>query len=324
MLRRNSEENVPQKVKNLVWRAVSNSLPTMSLLASRGMSVDPRCPRCGEAMETILHMVLQCSESKLIWLLSPARISDGVALEGGSFSEWCLDMSKKCKMARSWEIVMMFVCQIWNLRNLWTYERRKMDPMLARHRTLQLLGEYEVALERKQPVSPPVELTPTSWQPPSAATFKLNTDAAVRDNKTGLGMVVRDGVGDVLMSAGLCTDVCCSVLQVEAEAVRFGLKYSLDAGMRSLEVESDCLPVVQLLRMKKRERSPAQMIVDDILSMASNFDYCEFIFANRSCNKVSHAIANSSLSFSEVRVWMEEHPADVLPLVTADKNFLYQ
>lgn len=47
---------VPEKVKNLVWRAVNKGLPNMLNLSSRGVNVHPICPRCGEEFETLAHL----------------------------------------------------------------------------------------------------------------------------------------------------------------------------------------------------------------------------------------------------------------------------
>lgn len=314
---------VPQRVKNLVWRAVSNGLPTMSTLAKRGLKVDPRCPQCGEAMETTAHMVAQCSDSKLLWVHSPVR-TELFEPTGSSFAEWCIEMSKKCKLSRMWEIVMMLIWQAWNMRNMWTFEKKRMDPLRACNKSMSLLGEFEAALERDQTPVVAHETGTEVWQPPRVSLYKLNTDAAVREDRIGLGMVVRDCVGDVMMAAGMSITTDSSALRAEAEAVRFGMRYTFDAGLRHLEVETDCSPLAQLLKKQKKERSITQAIVDDILALASNFELCVFNFAKRSCNKVAHSIAKSSLPLDEALVWMEDHPTDVLPLVVADKAFLYE
>lgn len=196
--------------------------------------------------------------------------------------------------------------------------------MVACSRALHLLGEYEAAVEREEPTQANTEAATSSWQPPRRTQYKVNTDAAIKEDKISFGMVVRDVVGDVLMSAGTSRITSCTALQAEAEAMRFGLKYSYDTGFRSVEAESDCLHLVELLCSRKRERSYTQVIVDDILVMASNFAFCSFNFAKRSCNSVVHSIAKSSFSLTEEMVWMEDHPMDVLPLVIADKAFLYQ
>lgn len=46
---------VPPKVQSTIWRAVSGYLPTRVQLRLHHMLVDPRCPICEEARETIRH-----------------------------------------------------------------------------------------------------------------------------------------------------------------------------------------------------------------------------------------------------------------------------
>ncbi|XP_056688465.1 uncharacterized protein [Spinacia oleracea] len=290
---------VPQRVKNLVWRAMRNALPTMHTLASRGVPIDPRCPRCGESAETMEHLVLQCEDSKMLWLTSPARLSDENR-ECESFTEWCITMSKKCTMHRAWEILMMFIWKAWSLRNMWTFERKRVSTRIACDKTMMLLGEYEAALVRDETPKPPIEPQECRWQTPTLAPYKLNIDAAVREGMIGLGMVVRDREGDTLMTAGRKVATDCLALQAEAEAMYFGLTYAFDAGYRSVEAESDCLQLVQLLRTEHRMRNATQ----------------------RPCNKVVHAIARSSLSMSEETVWMDDQPDNISALVTSDKASL--
>lgn len=58
-------------------------------------------------------------------------------------------------------------------------------------------GDYELAMARE------------ATHPPVRAPFKLNTDAAVRGEECGIGMVVCDREGYFLMVAGECKKVCC-------------------------------------------------------------------------------------------------------------------
>lgn len=66
-------------------------------------------------------------------------------------------------------------------------------------------------------------------------------------------MVVRDSVGDVLMSAGKRVNHAMEALRAEAEAMKFGLELAYDAGLRSVEVESVCLVLVSMLQNKRKE-----------------------------------------------------------------------
>lgn len=201
------------------------------------------------------------------------------------------------------------------------FEKKKVEPVLACNRTINLLVEFELAGEREEPPPKPEAQEIHAWQPPHSPLFKVNVDAAVTGSKFGLGMVVRDEVGDVLMSAGSSCQAEGDPLHAEAKAMFFGFKYAFDVGFRSIVMESDCANLVQLAMGKTRVRTRTQVIVDDILALAPNFEYCLFVFAIRSCNRVAHSIAKSSLTLEEVVVWMEDHPLDVLPLVLADKPF---
>lgn len=131
-------------------------------------------------------------------------------------------------------------------------------------------------------------------------------------------MVVRDGVGDVLMSAGRSR----SARITEAEAVWFGLRYAFDAGFRNVQVESDCLVLVKLRQSRTNEKSRTQVTVNDICNLAQSFSACMFNFALRICNNVANAMVKASLHFEEVLVWMEECPTDISPLVMMDKALI--
>lgn len=218
---------------------------------------------------------------------------------------------------------MTTIWQLWHMRNMWVFEKKRLDPLLACNRAADLVGEYEAATRRDHgPQLPGIANDAVKWTPPTAAPFKVNTDAAITNSKVSMGMVVRDNVGDVLISAGMnyCGSPCA--LLAEAEAARFGLRYAFEAGFRCVEFESDSSSLVKLLKQEARERSAVQVVVDDILFLIRNFDFCSFGFARRICNRVAHHIAQHSLLLNDLVVWMEDFPLDVLPFVNADKASL--
>ncbi|XP_021727655.1 uncharacterized protein LOC110694792 [Chenopodium quinoa] len=136
----------------------------------------------------------------------------------------------------------------------------------------------------------------------------------------GVGMIVRDDVRDIMMTASMGISIECSPLEAEAQAIMFGLTLAYDAGLRRLEVESDCLQLVKMLQGSVREKSAAQLTVLDAISLTSIFEYCSFAFCPRICNKAAHLIAKSSLDHSELRVLMENCTPDVLPTILGDKD----
>ena len=62
------------------------------------------------------------------------------------------------------------------------------------------------------------------WKPPQEGHCKLNTDAAVRENRLGLGAVIRDGDGNILLVAKEMVQLATDPKIVEALAMRFGLQ----------------------------------------------------------------------------------------------------
>ena len=60
--------NVPCKVKNLVWRAAKNSLPTKQNLVKRKVLIDDHCDHCKMQQEDPLHALYLYPKLKEIWL----------------------------------------------------------------------------------------------------------------------------------------------------------------------------------------------------------------------------------------------------------------
>lgn len=52
---------IPPKVKNFLWRAVSDCLPTRDQLRIRHVAVNLMCLVCNEAPESAFHSLVNCS-----------------------------------------------------------------------------------------------------------------------------------------------------------------------------------------------------------------------------------------------------------------------
>lgn len=78
---------IPPKVKDLLWRATTNCLPTKVQLRTKHVNIDARCPSCQIERETISHCLVECSFAKACW----DRTGIGVT-NAGSFAGWLDDM----------------------------------------------------------------------------------------------------------------------------------------------------------------------------------------------------------------------------------------
>ena len=63
--------NVPNKVKNFIWRAVKHVLPTSINLTSKMVDIPSTCTVCNAYEENVLHSLIACSFAKSCWISSP-------------------------------------------------------------------------------------------------------------------------------------------------------------------------------------------------------------------------------------------------------------
>ncbi|KAL5846044.1 hypothetical protein ACOSQ3_009568 [Xanthoceras sorbifolium] len=92
-------------------------------------------------------------------------------------------------------------------------------------------------------------------QPLSAARgscLKLNIDASVQSDSSvaGLGAIVRDVTGQVLLARAYNDGPYLDVAFAEAATIRFGLMLSKDASLWPIQVEFDCQSVVNNILAK--------------------------------------------------------------------------
>ena len=59
---------VPPKIRNFIWRACRNALPTKQVLMRRKIVADLICERCKLDMEDAKHALWSCPELDLVWV----------------------------------------------------------------------------------------------------------------------------------------------------------------------------------------------------------------------------------------------------------------
>ena len=59
--------DVPNKVKNFVWRLVKDAIPMKANLKRRKILNEGTCDQCGQEEESILHAIWECSKLNPIW-----------------------------------------------------------------------------------------------------------------------------------------------------------------------------------------------------------------------------------------------------------------
>ena len=312
------EAKLPTKIKHFGWRVVHNGVAVRDNLDRKGLTDDVIYPMCGDEPETTIHTLCECEETKQLWYMSPLRI---VVQKGKnkSMKEWCENLAHVIKDECWWDLFWCIMWGVWLRRNKWVFEQKKIQVEEVLSKAVSLVGEFIVASETNNQKTQAKEKALIRWKPPEEGYFKVNSDAALFDDGTvGCGAVMRDELGEVMDATAVVYDGRLEIDEAEAYAARHALQIAIEAGLRNLILETDCLKLVNYLKNGVVEASSFGNLVGDILECGKVCSSLSFAYVGRNGNKVAHKLAHVSRSIRSLRVWIEEVPQDVSPLVEAD------
>ena len=104
---------VPNKVKNLVWRACTNSLPTKANLVRRKIISDGLCDICRLHQEDTNHALYCCPVLNPLWSQTPIWVHD--ALKGSRTFTDIMDFVFASN--KEPELFSLVIWNLWNQRN---------------------------------------------------------------------------------------------------------------------------------------------------------------------------------------------------------------
>lgn len=158
------------------------------------------------------------------------------------------------------------------------------------------------------------------WRPPPEGWIKVNTDASFIDEsgKASAGIIARDSHGQVTLTAWRTLRNCASVVEAEAEACLDGIRLASEWIGQPIQLESDCLLLINALNSAKTTRSSWEGSTQDIKANASLLPECVFLHVNRDGNQVAHQLARRALRTQEWIVRRHSFPDYVKALIEAE------
>lgn len=238
------------KIKHFIWRILSKALPTINQLNTRGMKLDPQCPRCGQAEETINHVLFTCplcnndmEAFKCMYLLIlynhhrwiACEINIGTVLELQKVQGLSLDQ----KLKPLW-----LLWHIWKSRNSYIFRGKRDSPTEVVIRAQADVNEWITNTERahNDPHTGIHHMTEQFWKRPPLGFIKCNFDAGFDSNTniaTG-GWVIRDNDGRARSWGATRTHTAISPLEAEAQALLVAMHQTWIRGFHSIIFEGDC------------------------------------------------------------------------------------
>ncbi|OMP01909.1 reverse transcriptase [Corchorus capsularis] len=151
------------------------------------------------------------------------------------------------------------------------------------------------------------------WSPPIVAQFKINTDASfdLSSGEAGLGAVVRDSQGSVLISATARINKVPDPLFAEVYAVRFGLIIARLLGLQSCELECDSMLAVREINNVAPVLWEGGVLIQQIRMLGSSFNLCSCQHVNRCANMFAHNLARIVREVGAYVTWCGDNPLPV-------------
>ncbi|XP_060965512.1 uncharacterized protein LOC133034440 [Cannabis sativa] len=311
---------LPPKIKNLMWRAGSNCLPTLAQLASKHVPVSTLCPLCEEMDETISHVLLTCRVVTKVW--ERVGIGTTVTAAGGMFLDWCVSIFTHLS-AEKQGLAAALCWAVWGARNdvVWQGKSFNFSSIVASAKSY--LDQWKHA-QKTQIESLWSDLQDYDgmerWIKPQINSIKINVDAAIfeRQNRFGSALVVRDHHGMLIECRTKLHIGNIAPSIAEALSFREALSWIKDQNYNEAWVETDCLVVVQALRNSTILSSHFGCVIQDCKAMLASLNNVYFCFVKRSANRVAHEFARASLLFPDCTFSMENIPTELLPTLVTD------
>ncbi|KAL0014213.1 hypothetical protein SO802_001282 [Lithocarpus litseifolius] len=306
---------VPCKVRNFLWRACRNAIPTMKNLQRRCVVQDSICPLCSQHEETVLHAIWSCPELALVWeennlwnFRNHLTFCDFPQLLHHILDSDC-----------SGELFAMQAWTVWFRRNKVRTAPPGFPLNLIAQRAYDALLEFRTAQQRSRNTRPSAR-TVARWSPPTDGWYKANFDAATfqEEGRAGIGIIWRNSNGLAMASVSENIQLTSSVVEMEAMAAIRAIELSAELGFDRVVFEGDCQAVMKALTDTSPPLATFGLLIQEAQVLAVRFSGVRFQYTSRDSNNVAHNLARYARHITGYYVWMEDVPVYCLSFYQAD------
>lgn len=194
----------------------------------------------------------------------------------------------------------------WHERNKFVHGGRLKEPKF-----IEDVGLWLSSCQQAQSSSSSSQTLPQStdkkWRAPNEGCLKMNVDASVVAgmDKIGPGAVIRDSQGFVMGAMSKSVSGIFSPFLAECMAIREGLQFAWESGLKVSSVESDAAQAVHSVN-NPAVLAPVDPVIEDILALVTVAGGGSCCAISRVVNGTSHTLAHHALALDTWRFWLKD------------------
>ena len=134
------------------------------------------------------------------------------------------------------------------------------------------------------------------WRNPPPGKYKINCDMAISmtTKMVGVGVVVRDDQGRVILAQGKSISAMYDLATGEAMAALVAVDLCRDMGVFDVILEGDSLEVVNSINEDLNSRRRYGHLLDDMKMVLSSFRSWEVMHVKRDANMAAHRLTKEA------------------------------
>ncbi|XP_031092290.1 uncharacterized protein LOC115996984 [Ipomoea triloba] len=246
---------VPPKWKIFLRRALNDILPVTTTLALKRVEVDLSCPKCGLTHEDVMHALLLCDYSQLVWNEFTLPLS---SISGDTFTQWFSNVLISLT-EEDVGLVVAALYFIWRARNTALWDHNLPTPRKVLLQASKALNDWRgvhcratatAAPPQHIPMQPAVQLAVSDGT--GAAALNLQQcyfDAGYQPDsaKATFGAVLFSQEGEFVSACAGALPDCFNPFMAEANACKRVLLWLQNMGITSVQLLTDCIQLRSVL-----------------------------------------------------------------------------
>jgi hypothetical protein len=302
--------HIPPKVKNFIWRACLNILPTKINLKKKKITTDGFCPICESKAKSIAHALWECPAANDVWLSSKLRVQK-VPKYQGDFITLVLSLFDKVG-EKDCELVSMIMWYIWFNRNRAAHENKMWDPKLVVAKAESHLEEFIKVSSRVEEgeLRNGSESSRPRWKAPVAGMVKINWDVIerVEVGSSSRGIIIRDSEGQVLAAVSSAGSKGGDHFARRLLCLTKALMFAGEIGFFDVEIDIEDARLFHALSSKSLDNSRWGHLIERVRLCLQSCARWKLVKIPKFCNSAAKFLARMVKSSPCFDVWLEDYP----------------